>query len=165
MQSTATQACGAGAQSQKILKWWSWSLKFEFPFNWHIWYSKPIIQWVLLLIDQIVLEPERKSLDAWSRSPKFEFRRHSPCSNHCEPCPWLLSASFWSRLQIGKLQSYSISTGLVRVKTIAVFIMHVQYLVETYSATYFVGNFSSNTTLKFPHASEKFNQYKYHKTS
>ena len=100
MQSTVTQAYGAGAQSQKNLKWWSWSLKFEFPFNWHIWYCKPIIQWVLLIIDQIVLEPERKSLDAWSRSPKFEFRRHSPCSNHCEPCPWLLSASFWSRLQL-----------------------------------------------------------------
>jgi len=72
---------------------------------------------------------------------------------------------FLKQVAIGKLQSYSISAGLVRVKTIAVFIMHVQYLVETYSATYFVGNFSSNTTLKFPHASEKFNQYKYHKTS
>jgi len=23
---------------------------------------------------------------------KFEFRLHSPVSNYCEPCPWLLSA-------------------------------------------------------------------------
>jgi len=45
-------------------------------------------------MDQIVLEPERKILDAWSRSPKFEFRLHSPSSSYCEPCPGLLSASF-----------------------------------------------------------------------
>jgi len=35
------------------------------------------------------------------------------------------------------------------VKTIAVFITHVQYLVESCSATYFVGNFSS-ISLSFP---------------
>jgi len=29
-------------------------------------------------MDQIVLEPEPKKLDAWNRSSKFEFRIHSP---------------------------------------------------------------------------------------
>jgi len=28
-------------------------------------------------LDQVVLEPEPKYLDAWSRSSKFEFRLHS----------------------------------------------------------------------------------------
>jgi len=47
-------------------------------------------------MDQVILEPERTILDAcsWSWSPKFEFRLHSPGSNYCEPCPWLLPASF-----------------------------------------------------------------------
>jgi len=45
---------------------------------------------------QIVLEPERKILDAlsWTRSPKCEFRLHNSGSNYREPCPWLLSPSF-----------------------------------------------------------------------
>ena len=51
-------------------------------------------------MNQIVLEPQRKILDAWSwcRSQKFEFRVHSPGSNYCEPCPWLLSVSFLKQL-------------------------------------------------------------------
>ena len=40
-------------------------------------------------------------------------------------------------------------------KTIAVFITHVQYFVETCSATYLVGNFSSNISLTFPKTSGK----------
>jgi len=40
-------------------------------------------------MDQIVLEPERSILDAWSRRQKFAFRFHSPGSNYCEFCPWL----------------------------------------------------------------------------
>jgi len=54
------------------------------------------MQLFLILMDQVVLEPERKILDAcsWSRSQKYEFRLHSPGYNYCEPCPWLLSASF-----------------------------------------------------------------------
>jgi len=103
-------------------------------------------------MDQIVLEGEQTNL-GWSRSQKFEFPPHSPGSNYCEPCPWLLSASFQSRLQIGQLQSYSVSTGLVHVMTIVVFITHVQYLVETCSATYFMGNFSINISLSFPKTS------------
>jgi len=60
-----------------------------------------------------------------------------------------------SRLQIGQLKSYGVSTGLVLVKTIAVFITHVQYLVETCSRTYFVGNFGSNISFTFPKTSGK----------
>jgi len=35
-------------------------------------------------MDQIILEPEPKKLDArsWSRSPKFEFRLYSPAQPH-----------------------------------------------------------------------------------
>jgi len=35
---------------------------------------------------------------------------------------------FQSSLQVGQLKFYGVSTGLVHVKTIAVFITHVQYL-------------------------------------
>jgi len=38
---------------------------------------------------------------------------------------------FQSNLQVGQLKSYGVSTGLVHVKAIMLFIMHVQYLVET----------------------------------
>jgi len=38
---------------------------------------------------------------------------------------------FQSNLQAGQLKSYGISTGLVHVKMIAVFITNVQYLAET----------------------------------
>ena len=34
-------------------------------------------------------------------------------------------------LQVGQLKSYGVSTGLVYVKTIAVFVTRVQYLAET----------------------------------
>jgi len=48
-------------------------------------------------MDQIVLEPESKILNAWiwSRSPIFEFQLHSPGSNYCEPCPWLFICKFF----------------------------------------------------------------------
>ena len=56
-------------------------------------------------MDQIVLEPEWKILDAWSWNLKFEIRLHSPGSNYCELCPWILSTSF---LKAGcKLVSFS----------------------------------------------------------
>jgi len=58
-------------------------------------------------------------------------------------------------LQIGQLKSYGVSTGLIHVKTIAVFITHVQYWVETCSATYVVGNFIGNISLTFPKTSGK----------
>jgi len=45
--------------------------------------------------------------------------------------PGLYLQVFQSRLQIGQRKSYGVSTGLVHVKTIAVSITHVQYLVET----------------------------------
>jgi len=61
---------------------------------------------------------------------------------------------FRSRLQVVQ-KSYSVSTGLVHVKMIAVFITHVQYLVETCSAACFVGNFSNNISLTFPKTSGK----------
>jgi len=52
----------------------------------------------LFEMEQIVLEPEPESkiLDAWSWSwsPKFVFRLHSPGSNYCKSCPWILSARF-----------------------------------------------------------------------
>jgi len=38
---------------------------------------------------------------------------------------------FQSRLQVGHFKSYDVSLGLLHVKTIAVFITHVQCLVET----------------------------------
>jgi len=38
---------------------------------------------------------------------------------------------FESNLQVGKLKSYGVSTGLVHVKMIAVFITNVQYLAVT----------------------------------
>jgi len=41
-----------------------------------------------------------------------------------------------SRLQVGQDQSYGVSTGLVHLKTIVVFITHAQYLTETCSETY-----------------------------
>jgi len=50
------------------------------------------MQW--FLVDQIVLEPERKILDAWSWGPKVESRLHSLGSNCCKPCPVILSARF-----------------------------------------------------------------------
>ena len=53
---------------------------------------------------------------------------------------------FQSRLQAGQLKFYGVSTGLVHVKTIAVFITHVQYLVEIYV----VGNASSNNSFILP---------------
>jgi len=42
-----------------------------------------------------------------------------------------------------------------RVKTIAEFITHVQYVVETCPATYFVGNLNSDISLTFPKNSGK----------
>jgi len=36
-------------------------------------------------MDQIVLEPEPKMLDAWSWNPIFEFRLHSPSDNGISP--------------------------------------------------------------------------------
>jgi len=120
-----------------------------------------VIHFQKQLVATRAVEPEkttlRKILDAcsWNRSPKFEFRFHSPDSNYCEPCPWILSASFLSRLQIGQLKSSGISAGLIHLKTIAVFITHVQYLVESCSETYFVGNFRSNISLTFPKTSGK----------
>jgi len=41
------------------------------------------------------------------------------------------------------------------VKTIAEFITHVQYVVETGAATYFVGNLNSDINLTFPKNSGK----------
>ena len=108
----------------KYFEWSSRSLKFEFPFNKHILYSKPIVQimqWFLvcfrcfIFIDWIItkffsvpkpgagaknflrFEPEPKFLDAWSwcRSPKFEFRLYSLGSNDCAPCPWLFICKFF----------------------------------------------------------------------
>jgi len=38
---------------------------------------------------------------------------------------------FQSSLQVGQLRSYDVSTGLMHVKPIAVFITRVQYLAET----------------------------------
>ena len=38
---------------------------------------------------------------------------------------------FQSRSQIGQLESYGVSLDLLHMKTIAVFITHVQYLAET----------------------------------
>jgi len=35
-----------------------------------------------------------KNLDAWSWRQKFQFRLHSPGSNYCKHCPWLLSTGF-----------------------------------------------------------------------
>ena len=42
---------------------------------------------------------------------------------------------FQSRLQVGQFKSYDVSTGLVHVKTIAVFITHVQYLAVSQQHT------------------------------
>jgi len=39
--------------------------------------------------------------------------------------------SFQSSLEVGQLKSYGLSTGLAHVKTIAVFLTHVQYLAKT----------------------------------
>ena len=62
-------------------------------------------------MEQIVLEPERKILDAWSRSEKYEFRFHSPGSNYCEPCPWLLSAGLFNAgCKLFSFKSYGVST-------------------------------------------------------
>jgi len=71
-------------------------------------------------MDQIVLDPERKILDAWnwSQNPKFEFRLHSPDFNYCGPCSWLLSASFLKQVANWLGKSYGVSTGLIHVKTI-----------------------------------------------
>jgi len=43
-----------------------------------------------------------------------------------------LPVRFLSRVQVCQLKSYGVSTGLVHVKKIAVFITHVQYLAETF---------------------------------
>jgi len=47
----------------------------------------------------------------------------------------LLSASSLKQVANWLGKSYGVSTGLIHVKTIAVFITHVQYLVGTCSAT------------------------------
>jgi len=39
---------------------------------------------------------------------------------------------FQRRLQVGRFKSYGVTTGLVHVKIIAVFITGVQYLAETF---------------------------------
>jgi len=46
-----------------------------------------------------------------------------------------ISKLFQSRLQVGQFKSYDVSTGLVHVKTIAVFITHVQYLAVSQQHT------------------------------
>ena len=139
------------------------SLKFEFPCNGHIFYSKPIIQIMQsfsvfkFLMDKIILKAERKNFDAWAgsgaRNLSFGSTVLVPTSANLVPGFYL--QVFQSRLQIGQLKSYGVSTGLIHIKTIAVFITHVQYLVETCSGTYFVGNFSSNIRLTFPKTSGK----------
>jgi len=93
----------------------------------------------------------------WSRSPKFVFRLHSPGSNYCKPCHWLFICKFFkagcklaslSRMAFHRSCSFQDDCGID---------YHVPYFIETCSATYFVGNFSSNTNinLTFPKTSGK----------
>ena len=61
---------------------------------------------------------------------------------------------FQCSLQVGQLKS-GVSTGLVRVKTIAVFVTRVQYLAETLlSIKKVVGN-ASNNNFNFRQSSGK----------
>jgi len=46
-------------------------------------------------------------------------------------------------------------TVYAHVKTIVEFITHMQYVVETCSATYFVGNLNSYISLTFPKKFQK----------
>jgi len=65
---------------------------------------------------------------SWSRT--FYLQLNNPGSNYCEPCSWLFICKFfYSSFQVGQLQFYDPS--LIHVKTIALFIVHVQYLAET----------------------------------
>jgi len=91
-------------------------------------------------MDQNVLDPEPKTFRGFSRSEKFwmpgagagarnlSFGSTVLVLTTVNLAPGFLSASFLMHMQIGQLKSYGVSTGLVHVKTIAVFIMHVQLL-------------------------------------
>jgi len=58
-------------------------------------------------------------------------------------------------LKIVQVKSYGVSNGLVHVKTLAIFITHVQYLLKPCSATYILVNTSNNNSLNFPQTSTK----------
>ena len=66
-----------------LQKWWSRSLKFGFQFHRYSFWGKRVIQVIQCFfsdfLDQIVLEPERKNLDA--RNRKFWYQLCSPGLN------------------------------------------------------------------------------------
>jgi len=67
--------------AQVILDGWGRSLKFGFQFHRYKLWNKRIIQIIQVFscfLDQIVLEPEPKMLDAEIQTLKFEYWLHRP---------------------------------------------------------------------------------------
>ena len=142
----------------KNFEWWSRSLKLEFPFNRHILCSKPFVQNAAVLIFNGPSRSEAgaKSFGCLEPEPEIlSFGSTDLVPAIANLAPGFYLQVFRSMLQVGQLKSNGVSTGLVNVKTIVVFITHVQYLVETCSGTHFVGNFSSNVSLTFLKTSGK----------
>jgi len=107
-------------------------------------------------MDQNLLKPEPKILDAWGwcRSPKFQFRLQSPGSNYCEPCPWLFICKFFKAVcNLVSLSHMAFPPVLLIWRRLRY--LMCSYLVETCSATYFVGNFISNISLTLHKTSGK----------
>jgi len=104
-------------------------------------------------LDQIVLKPEQNILDSPSRSPKFKFRRHSPGEDFqlLRILPrFFICKLFKAGCKLVSLCPMAFLPAYAHVKTIGEFITHVQYVVETCSATYFVGNFNGDISLTSP---------------
>jgi len=70
--------CWMAVAEAKIFERWnrSRSLKFTFPFSSHSFLSKPFIETIQCF--SVFNEQNRSDAEAQSRSPKFEFRIHSP---------------------------------------------------------------------------------------
>jgi len=70
----------AGAEPKKF-EWWSRSLKFEFPFNRHILYSKPfvqIMQWFLAFNGPKPSEARAKNFGCLELVPEPEISVSAP---------------------------------------------------------------------------------------
>jgi len=94
----SNQGCGAGARrrSQKF-EWWSRSLKFEFPFNRHILYSKPVVKIMRRFL--IFNGPKRsgaagaKNFEVWASVKNFKCLELVP-----QPEIWVSAPQSWFEL-------------------------------------------------------------------
>jgi len=71
----------------KNFSWWSRSVKFGFPFNRHSLCGKRVVQIIQWCLDQIVLDPEPKTMRVWSWSWSQKFRCLEPEPEIRVPAP------------------------------------------------------------------------------